>query len=89
LQAPASDQEIHDWLASMPDNSAATPETIAARREILQQVAPEITRSPVGSRRWLQDLSEEQVAEELGMTRDQVAGKLKRLRARLRERAKD
>jgi len=66
-----------------------TPEEIAAGRERLAIVARQIERFEVAKLRFLEDLPEKDIAEQRGLSRDGVAGQLKRIRKAIRKALED
>ena len=67
----------------VPDTEP-TPEEATLMRVRVTSLLDAIAALPAARLRWLADLSEQEVADRLGTTRDAVAGQLKRLRRQLR-----
>jgi RNA polymerase sigma factor (sigma-70 family) len=79
------DDVLRDRLPSLEP----TPEEIAAGRERLAIVARQIERFEVAKLRFLEDLPERDIAEQRGLSRDGVAGQLKRIRKAIRKALED
>jgi RNA polymerase sigma factor (sigma-70 family) len=73
---------------SLPDE-ADTPEDLASHRERLAIVARAASRLEVARLKFVEDLPEKEIAERQGLTRDSVAGQLKRIRKSLRQAFED
>jgi RNA polymerase sigma factor (sigma-70 family) len=84
---PEDDPE-HALRDALPDE-APTPEDLAAYRERLAIVASTVSRQEVARLKFVEDLPEKEIATRLGMTRDSVAGQVKRMRKTLRESSED
>jgi len=82
LGRPEDDPEeiLRDCLPS----TAPTPEDLSAQRERLEIVAGCLEKLEVARLRFVEGLSEKDIAARHGLTRDGVAGKLKRFRKLLR-----
>ena len=74
------DEVLRDRLPS----AAPTPEELAAQRERLEIVAGCLEKLEVARLRFVEGLPEKEIAARHGLTRDGVAGKLKRFRKLLR-----
>ena len=61
-----------------------TPEEQASERQRLAIVSRCIERLEVAKLRFVEDLPEKEIAERLGLSRDGVAGQLKRIRKAIR-----
>jgi len=84
LRVTSSDEDVQALIDRLLADDLETPEDRMHNRALLALVIAEIGKNDVGKLRLLEDLTEEEVCERLGLTRDQVAQALKRLRARLR-----
>jgi RNA polymerase sigma factor (sigma-70 family) len=84
---PEEDPE-HALRDSMPDETPS-PEQIAAHRERLAIVARTASRLEVARLKFVEDLPEKEIAARQGLTRDSVAGQLKRIRKALRQAFED
>jgi RNA polymerase sigma factor (sigma-70 family) len=84
---PEDDPE-HALRDSLPDD-APTPEDLADHRERLAIVARTASRYEVARLKFVEDLPEKEIATRQGLTRDSVAGQLKRLRKALRQAFED
>jgi RNA polymerase sigma factor (sigma-70 family) len=84
---PEEDPE-HALRDSMPDETPS-PEQIAAYRERLAIVARTASRLEVARLKFVEDLPEKEIAARQGLTRDSVAGQLKRIRKALRQAFED
>jgi len=73
---------------ALPDD-APTPEDLAAQRERLAIVARAASRLEVARLKFVEDLPEKEIASRQGLTRDSVAGQLKRIRKALRQAFED
>ena len=73
---------------AMPDQTPS-PEQIAAYRERLAIVARTASRLEVARLKFVEDLPEKEIAARQGLTRDSVAGQLKRIRKALRQAFED
>jgi RNA polymerase sigma factor (sigma-70 family) len=78
----------HALRDAMPDE-APSPEEIAAHRERLAIVARAASKLEVAQLKFVEDLPEKEIAARQGLTRDSVAGQLKRFRKSLRQAFKD
>jgi RNA polymerase sigma factor (sigma-70 family) len=76
--------EPEDALREQVAADAPTPEEAAAHRERLAIVARCVAEVEIARLRFVEDLPEKEIAARQGLTRDGVAGQLKRLRQRLR-----
>jgi RNA polymerase sigma factor (sigma-70 family) len=85
--APEEDPELA-LRDSLPDD-APSPEQVAAHRERLAIVARTASRLEVARLKFVEDLPEKEIAERQGLTRDSVAGQLKRIRKALRQAFED
>ena len=81
--ASADDGRAVDPLERLPA-STPDPEESAERHELASIVRRTLDGIEEARLRWAEDLPERQIAERLGVTRDAVATRLKRLRRRLR-----
>ncbi len=77
--------DVDTLLAQRLPDCAPTPEEAAISRARVSQVLDVIERIDAARLRWIDDLPEQEVAARLGISRDAVAGQLKRLRRQLRE----
>jgi RNA polymerase sigma factor (sigma-70 family) len=84
---PEDDPE-HALRDALPDE-AASPEDLAAYRERLAIVARAASRLEVARLKFVEDLPEKEIATRQGLTRDSVAGQLKRIRKALRQAFED
>jgi RNA polymerase sigma factor (sigma-70 family) len=84
---PEDDPE-HALRDSLPDE-ADTPEDLASHRERLAIVARAASRLEVARLKFVEDLPEKEIAQRQGLTRDSVAGQLKRIRKSLRQAFED
>ena len=84
---PEDDPE-HALRDALPDE-APSPEDLASHRERLAIVARTASRFEVVRLKFVEDLPEKEIATRLGLTRDSVAGLLKRQRKALRQSFED
>src|SRR5262249_14797610 len=84
----AEEDPEHALRDAVPDE-APSPEQIAAYRERLTIVARTASRMEVGRLKFVEDLPEKEIAARQGLTRDSVAGQLKRIRKALRQAFED
>lgn len=84
----AEDDPEQTLLESLPDD-AASPEDLASFRERLAIVARTASRLEVARLKFVEDLPEKEIATRQGLTRDSVAGQLKRIRKALRQAFED
>jgi RNA polymerase sigma factor (sigma-70 family) len=82
------DDPEHALRDSLPDD-AASPEDLASCRERLAIVARAASRLEVARLKFVEDLPEKDIATRQGLTRDSVAGQLKRIRRALRQAFED
>ena len=87
LGTPEDDPE-HALRDSLPDD-APTPEDLADHRQRLAIVARTASQYEVARLKFVEDLPEKEIATRQGLTRDSVAGQLKRLRKTLRQAFED
>ncbi len=80
---PEEDPE-HALRDAVPDERD-TPEDLASHRERLAIVARAASRLEVARLKFVEDLPEKDIATRQGLTRDSVAGQLKRIRKSLRQ----
>src|SRR5262249_50696740 len=85
---PLQDAPAHALRDSLPDD-APTPEDLADHRERLTIVARTASRYEVARLKFVEDLPEKEIATRQGLTRDSVAGQLKRIRKALRQAFED
>jgi RNA polymerase sigma factor (sigma-70 family) len=85
--APEDDPE-HALRDALPD-VAPSPEELASYRERLVIVARAASRLEVARLKFVDDLPEKEIARRQGLTRDSVAGQLKRIRKALRQSFED
>jgi RNA polymerase sigma factor (sigma-70 family) len=83
------DDDPEDALRDRLPATTPTPEEAAASRERLAIVARQIERFEVAKLRFLDDLPEKDIAEQRGLSRDGVAGQLKRIRKAIRKALED
>lgn len=79
--AEASHEEV---LRERVPSAEPTPEEMAVRRQRLEIVNRCVGQLEIARLRFADDLPEKEIAERLGLTRDGVAGQLKRIRKALR-----
>ena len=84
----AEEDPEHALRDAIPDE-APSPEQIAAHRERLAIVARTASRMEVARLKFVEDLPEKEIATRQGLTRDSVAGQLKRIRKALRQAFED
>jgi RNA polymerase sigma factor (sigma-70 family) len=84
----AEEDPEHALRDAIPDD-APSPEQIAAYRERLAIVARTASRMEVARLKFVEDLPEKEIATRQGLTRDSVAGQLKRIRKALRQAFED
>jgi RNA polymerase sigma factor (sigma-70 family) len=82
------DEPEHALRDSLPDD-APSPEDLAGYRERLDIVARAASRLEVARLKFVEDLPEKEIAARQGLTRDSVAGQLKRIRKALRQEFED
>ena len=82
------DDPEHALRDALPDD-AASPEELASHRERLAIVARTASRLEVARLKFVEDLPEKEIATRQGLTRDSVAGQLKRIRRALRQAFED
>jgi RNA polymerase sigma factor (sigma-70 family) len=78
--AEDTDESLREHLAALQP----TPEEAAAERERLAIVARTIANLEVARLRFVEGLAEKDIAERLALSRDGVAGQLKRIRKAIR-----
>jgi RNA polymerase sigma factor (sigma-70 family) len=83
------DEDPEDVLRDRVPAADPSPEELAAGRERLAIVARQIERFEVAKLRFLDDLPEKDIAEQRGLSRDGVAGQLKRIRKAIRKALED
>ena len=66
-----------------------SPEDLASHRERLAIVARAASKLEVARLKFVEDLPEKEIAARQGLTRDSVAGQLKRIRKSLRQAFED
>src|SRR5262249_24460298 len=81
--APDEDPE-HALPDAIPDD-APSPEQIAACRQRLAIVARTASRMEIARLKFVEDLPEKEIAARAGLTRDSVAGQVKRIRKSLKQ----
>jgi DNA-directed RNA polymerase specialized sigma24 family protein len=81
--APEDDPE-HALRDALPDGGPS-PEDLASHRERLAIVTRTASRLEVARLKFVEDLSEKEIATRRGLTRFAVAGQLKRIRRALRQ----
>jgi RNA polymerase sigma factor (sigma-70 family) len=84
----AEEEPEHVLRDSLPDE-APSPEDLASYRERLKIVAQAASRLEVARLKFVEDLPEKEIATRQGLTRDSVAGQLKRIRKALRQAFED
>jgi RNA polymerase sigma factor (sigma-70 family) len=84
----AEEDPEHALRDAIPDE-APSPEQIVAYRERLAIVARTASRMEVARLKFVEDLPEKEIATRQGLTRDSVAGQLKRIRKALRQAFED
>ena len=82
--AVGPDEDSEDVLRDRLPAADPTPEDRASERERLAIVARCIERLEVAKLRFVDDLPEKEIAERLQLSRDGVAGQLKRIRKAIR-----
>lgn len=82
--AVGPDEDPEEILRDRLPATSPTPEDHAAGRERLAIVAQCIERLEVAKLRFVEDLPEREIAERLQLSRDGVAGQLKRIRKAIR-----
>jgi len=82
IGSPADD-EPEETLRDLPTREP-TPEDTVAYRERLQIVARCVAQSEVAKLKFVDDLPDKEIAARVNLTRDGVAGQLKRIRKGLR-----
>ena len=85
--SPEDDPE-HALRDALPDERDS-PEDMASHRERLAIVARAASRLQVARLKFVEDLPEKEIAARQGLTRDSVAGQLKRIRKSLRHALED
>ena len=85
--APEDDSE-HALREALPDGGPS-PEDLASHRERLAIVTRTVSRLEVARLKFVEDLSEKEIATRQGLTRCSVAGQLKRIRRALRQAFED
>jgi RNA polymerase sigma factor (sigma-70 family) len=83
------DGDPEDVLREGLPSHQPTPEEVLARRERLDIVVRCVERSRVARLKFVEDLPEKEIAARAGLSRDGVAGQLKRLRKGLRDALED
>lgn len=83
------DEDPEEILRERLPSPLPTPEEEAGERERLAIVARTIDRLEVAKLRFVDDLPEKEIAERLDLSRDGVAGQLKRIRKALRSALRD
>jgi RNA polymerase sigma factor (sigma-70 family) len=78
----------HALRDGLPDESDS-PEDLASHRERLAIVARAASQLEVARLKFVEDLPEKEIAARQGLTRDSVAGQLKRIRKTLRQALED
>lgn len=78
------DDDPEEALRDRLPASDPTPEDRTSERERLAIVARCIERLEIAKLRFVEDLPEKEIAERLGLSRDGVAGQLKRIRKAIR-----
>jgi len=84
---PDDDPE-HALRDALPDETDS-PEDLASHRERLAIVARAASKLEVARLKFVEDLPEKEIAARQGLTRDSVAGQLKRIRKSLRQAFED
>lgn len=84
----AEDDPEHALRDALPDE-ALSPEELASCRERLVIVARAASHLEIARLKFVEDLPEKAIAERRGLTRDSVAGQLKRFRKALRQQFED
>jgi len=78
------DDDAEEFLRDRLPSADPTPEEQASERQRLAIVSRCIERLEVAKLRFVEDLPEKEIAERLGLSRDGVAGQLKRIRKAIR-----
>jgi RNA polymerase sigma factor (sigma-70 family) len=78
------DEDPEEVMRDRHPSDLPTPEEMAEHRERLQIVARCVERIDVARLKFIEDLPEKEIAARKNLTRDGVAGQLKRLRKALR-----
>jgi RNA polymerase sigma factor (sigma-70 family) len=78
------DDDAEEFLRDRLPAADPTPEDQASERQRLAIVSRCIERLEVAKLRFVEDLPEKEIAERLGLSRDGVAGQLKRIRKAIR-----
>jgi RNA polymerase sigma factor (sigma-70 family) len=87
--AAGPDEDPEDVLRDRLPAVEPTPEDQASGRERLAIVARWIERIEIARLRFVEDLPEKEIAERLDLSRDGVAGQLKRIRKAIRNALED
>lgn len=82
--AVGPDDDPEEFLRDRLPSLEPTPEDRASERERLAIVARCIERLEIAKLRFIDDLPEKEIAERLALSRDGVAGQLKRIRKAIR-----
>jgi RNA polymerase sigma factor (sigma-70 family) len=78
------DEDAEEALRDQLPSDRPTPEELSAYRERLEIVVRCTQEIDIARLKFLEDLPEKEIAARYGLSRDSVAGKLKRIRQRLR-----
>lgn len=87
--AHGPDEDPEEVLRDRIPATTPTPEDDLASRERVRIVAECIGRIEIAKLRFVEDLPEKDIAERLALTRDGVAGQLKRIRKAIRKALED
>jgi RNA polymerase sigma factor (sigma-70 family) len=87
--AVGPDEDSEEMLRDRLPAADPTPEDQASGRERLAIVGKCIERLEVARLRFIEDLPEKDIADRLGLSRDGVAGQLKRIRKAIRNALED
>jgi RNA polymerase sigma factor (sigma-70 family) len=77
-------EDAEEMLRDHLPSPELTPEERSAYRERLEIVARCVQKLDIARLKFVEDLTDKEIAARYGLTRDGVAGKLKRIRQRLR-----